>query len=145
MKFENISHKAVVLWETGLLILFAGLFAVSLLVLTPHTWLWYLILWLLGALYILTAFLYLPLYYLSVEFSLNDEVVVYKKGVLFPKTSILYRDRIAFVTINNNPLTPIFKISSLVIDSAGARLKLFLISSDRAKELADLLTEAKGE
>lgn len=144
MEYENISKKAVVLWEIALLLLFAGLVMLTLYVLSPHTWLWYTVLWLLGAVYILSAFLYLPLYYLSHRFKITDEVVVYKKGVLFPRTEILYRNSIVFVTVYHNPLTPLLKISSVVIDSAGAKQKLFLINTKRAKEIARLLTEAKG-
>ncbi|MFZ2537749.1 MAG: PH domain-containing protein [Oscillospiraceae bacterium] len=141
MKFERISVKAVILWEILATLVFALILALILFVFLPHTWLWYTLLWLLGAVFVLTAFLYIPIAYLNIEYAINSRVIIYRKGVLFPNTEVLYRDRIAFVTIYNNPLTPILKINSLVISAAGGDMRILFMNSKRAKEIADLLSK----
>ena len=144
MELERISAKAVIIWEAIAAILFGLLFALLLFLLVEGTWLWYALLWLTGAAYVLTAFLYLPLYYISVEYGVNDGAVVYRKGVIFPNTQILYRDRIAFVTVYNNPFTPVLKLSSLVVSAAGGRIHIWFLDTRRAQELAGWLSEGRS-
>ena len=139
MNFERLSGKAVIIWEIVAALLFGVLLALVLFIFIPGTWLWYTVLWLLGAIYVLTAFLYVPLYYLSVEYAVGEEAVIYRKGVIFPNTQILYRDRIAFVTVYNNPLTPLLKLSSLTISAAGGNIHIWFMNSARAQEIADEL------
>jgi membrane protein YdbS with pleckstrin-like domain len=140
MKFEKVSRKAVILWELLALAVCGLLLWLVLVVFIPYTWLWYTLLWVLGALWVLTAFLYLPLYYLGIEYALGGEAVVYRKGLFFPHTQILYRDRIAFVTVYHNPLTPLLGISTLVISAAGGSMRIPFLQTSRAKELADELS-----
>ena len=144
MEFERISAKAVIIWEAIAAILFGLLFALLLFLLVEGTWLWYTLLWLAGAGYILTAFLYLPLYYISIEYGVTDEAIIYRKGVIFPNTQILYRDRIAFVTVYNNPFTPLLKLSSLTVSAAGGRIHIWFLNTRRAQELAALLSEERS-
>ena len=136
MKFERLPAKAIIIWELLAALLFAALFSLTLFLLIPGTWLWYTLLWVLGALCVLTTFLYLPLYYTSIEFGANSKVLVYRKGVIFPKTEILYRDRIAFVTVYHNPLTPVLQLSTLTVRAAGGTLRILFMSTKRAEALA---------
>ena len=145
MVFERISAQALIFWELLAAVLFAVLFAVPLLLLRPGTWLWYLILWVLGAAYVLCAFLYVPLYYLSVEYGVNDRALVYRKGVIFPNTQVLYRDRIAFVTVYKNPLTPLLQISTLMVSAAGGNIRILFLNADRADQLAAQLSREGAE
>ncbi len=140
MKFEHISVMAAVMWEILALAVGVLAFWLILLVFVPHTWIWYLLLWILGALMIGITFIYIPFLYLNTEFAIDDQVVVYKKGVLFTSTQILYLDRIVFVTVYNNPLTPILKVSSLVISAAGGSMTILFLNSKRAKELANIFS-----
>lgn len=140
MKLERISPKALAFWEILLALLAALLTGIALAVLHAGTWLWYTVLWVLGALWVLGSFLYLPLYYLSVEYGVDDRAVVYRKGVLFPNTQILYRDRIAFVTVYRNPFTPLLHISTLVVSAAGGNIRILFLNSDRADALAAVLS-----
>ena len=142
LKFEKISIKAVILWELLAIIVFGIIFGLILYIFLPYTWLWYTLLWLLGAISILTTFLYIPLAYINIEYGINRQAIIYRKGVFFPSTQILYRDRIAFVTTYNNPLTPIFKINSLVISAAGGTMRILFMNSKRAKEIVALLTKS---
>ena len=140
MRFERVSRKALILWELLAAVAAGMLLWLIVYFFVPGTWLWYPLLWLIGAVYVLAAFLYFPLLYLSIEYGLNDEALVYRTGVIFPSTQILYRDRIAFVTVYNNPLTPLLGLSSLVVSAAGGNIHILFMNSARARELAALLS-----
>lgn len=143
MQFERISRKALVLWELMAVIIFAIITAGLLYILVPGTWLWYLLLWITGAAAVLVTFLYLPLSYISIEYAIGKDAIVYRKGVIFPNTQILYRDRIAFVTVYKNPLTPFLHISSLVVSAAGGNIRILFLNSKRAEEISMLLSKEK--
>lgn len=144
MKFERLSFTAAIMWEIIALLVNVVILIILLLVLNPHTWVWYTSLWLLGALAIVETFIYVPFLYLNTSFGINREAIVYKKGVLFTSTQILYRERIVFVTVYNNPLTPLLHISTLVISAAGGSMTIAFLNSKRAKELAVLLSKEKS-
>lgn len=143
MKFENISIMAAVMWEILALSVAAVLVILVLYIFAPFTWLWYLILFLIGLVLIGTTFLYIPFLYLNTEFAMNKKAIVYRKGVIFPSTQILYRERIVFVTVYNNPLTPILKVSTLIISAAGGTMSILFLNSKRANELASTLSREK--
>ncbi len=141
MEFERISWKAILLWELLAALALCLLVTLTVLIFVPYTWLWYLLLWVLGALYVLTAFLYFPLLYLNIGYAVCEKAIVYRSGVLFKSTRILYRDRIAFVTVYNTPFTPLLHISTFVASAAGGTLRIFFMNADRAEALSELLSK----
>jgi len=141
MKLERISIMAAFMWELVSVAISLFILWVILFVFIPYTWLWYTLLWTLGAITICTTFIYVPFLYLNSEYGLSDKVIVYKKGVLLKSTQILYRDRIAFVSVYSNPLTPILKVSSLVISAAGGTIRIIFLSSKRAEQIAKELAK----
>lgn len=143
MRFERISIMAAIMWEILALVVGIVLLIATLFILAPHTWLWYLVLWLLGAIYIAVAFVYIPYLYLNTEFAVTSAAVIYKKGVIFPSTQILYRDRIVFVTVYDNPLTPFLHVSSLAVSAAGGNMTILFMNTDRARQIAGLLAKEK--
>lgn len=143
MKFENISIMAAVMWEIVALAAFSILTLLALVILAPHTWLWYLVLFIIGLAAVTVVFLYVPFLYLNTEFAISKQAVVYRKGVIFPSTQVLYRDRIVFVTVYNNPLTPLLHVSTLVVSAAGGSLTIVFLNSKRAQELASQLAREK--
>ncbi len=143
MEYEHISIKALIVWEIFTLIIASIGWNVLLWMLTAGTWFWYLILWLYGAVVVLICFLYLPLAYYNIEYAVFKDTVVYKRGVILPNTQVMYRDRIAFVSVYKNPLTPLLKLSSLVISAAGGNIRILFIDDKRAEEIADLLSQKK--
>lgn len=143
MIYEQLSIKAFILWEVMAVILAGIGWKVLLWALTAGTWVWYLVLWLYGAVVVLTCFLYLPLAFYNMEYAVLKDTIVYKKGVILPNTQIMYRDRIAFVSVYKNPLTPLLKLSSLVISAAGGKIRILFIDSNRAEEISDLLSQKK--
>ncbi|MEG0895340.1 MAG: PH domain-containing protein [Oscillospiraceae bacterium] len=145
LKYEHISIMAAVMWEILSIIIFALIYIVVFIVLAPYTWLWYTIVFVLGLLFIGVSFIYVPFLYLNTKFALTDEIIVYKKGVLFPSVQILYKSRIAFVTVYNNPLTSLLHVSTLVISAAGATMTILFMNSDKAEEVARKLSDYKAE
>lgn len=145
MEYEHISVKALIVWEVFAVI--SGAIGLNFLIwaLTPGTWIWYFLLWLYGAVMILICFLYLPLAYFNIEYGVFKDTIVYKRGVILPNTQIMYRDRIAFVTVYKNPLTPILKLSSLVVSAAGGSIRILFIDSQRADEIANILSKRKHQ
>lgn len=143
MEYENISIKALILWEVLAIILASIGWNILLWALTAGTWIWYLVLWIYGAIVVLICFLYLPLAYYNIEYAVFKDTIVYKRGVILPNTQVMYRDRIAFVSVYKNPLTPLLKLSSLVISAAGGKIRILFIDDKRAEEIADLLSQKK--
>ncbi|MEG2813811.1 MAG: PH domain-containing protein, partial [Oscillospiraceae bacterium] len=92
-----------------------------------------------GGILILITFLYIPFLYVNTLFYINDTAIILHKGVIFPSTQILYRDRIAFVTIYKNPLTPLLHVSTLRITAAGGNMTILFLNSVRAKKLSQEL------
>ena len=142
MKEYRLPKRALFLFETAALLCAAVLFCVILFVFVPGTWLWYLLLWLDGALYVLTAFLYLPLFYISFSYRVSERELLSHSGVLLPKSRILYRSRIAFVTLARSPLSTLFGLSTLTVHAAGGTLSYHLLKREEAEKLAAELTEA---
>lgn len=138
MKFERISIKAAVLWEISVIIIAAILLVLVLVIFAPYTWLWYLLLWLLGAAVVFFTFFYIPIAYLNIEYCIFNKTIIYKKGVFFKSTQLLSMNKVSFATIYNNPLTPLLKVSTLVISAPGGNLRILFINSDRAREIADI-------
>lgn len=143
MNFERISITAAIMWEVTAVLISAALVTLVLIVFAPFTWLWYTILFLIGLVTIAATFLYIPFLYINTEFAINKKAIVYRKGVIFPSTQVLYRERIVFVTVYNNPLTPILKVSTLRISAAGGTLTILYLNSKRANELASQLAREK--
>lgn len=141
MNFEKITVKVSVLLQIIAFICFSFLIFLALKILVPYTWLWYTIIWVIGGIYVLTAFLYIPLFYNSLSLGFSNDKIVYKRGVIFHKSEILYKDRIVFITVYNNPLTPFFKISSLIITATGGSMRIFCIDTKRANEIAKQLQQ----
>ena len=141
MKEFSVSKKALLLWETAALSCAAVLYCLILWIFIPGTWLWYLLLWLVGAVYILTAFLFLPLYHLSFSYRVTKRELFSHSGILFPKSRIMDRSRIAFVTLRHGPLTRLFGLSTLTVHAAGGSLSFRLLEHREAEELASFLTE----
>lgn len=143
MEYEHLSIKALILWEIVTVVTAVPLLKLLLWVLTAGTWVWYFSLWLFGAVLIVICFLYLPLAYYNVEYAIFKDTIVYKRGVIMPNTQVMYRDRIAFVSVYKNPLTPMLKLSSLVVSAAGGKIRILFIDEKRADEIADILSKKK--
>lgn len=134
-----MSFLAAVMWELLAIAISALVLLIITIILEKYTWVWYTVLWVWGALSVLAFTLYVPLLYLNTRVGVNDDVIVYQKGVIFPSTQIMYKKRIAYITLYNNPLTALLKVSSLSVSSSGGNMTILFLNSQTAKELANSL------
>lgn len=140
MKYEKLPQKVLIIWEFMALIVFAGLFFLLRLFLRTDTLVWDIILWLLGAAFILCSFLYLPLLYISCRYAVLSDQVIVKRGVIFNKTHYLKRELVSFVSVYRNPFTRLLDISTLVITAPGASVFILFMSHRRAMSIAKQLS-----
>ncbi len=145
LQYQNISKKSIILLEITYFIVWVLLFGAVLWVFTPFTWLWYTLVWLLGVMLVLTEGLYLPLLYHSYQYCVTDRIVSYRHGVFFNKRQFIYRDRIIYVSVYNSPLTWVLGISTLVISTAGAKLRIGFLNRKVAQALAQELSPSPEE
>lgn len=136
MEFETLPKRFLVFWEILACTVFGVLALLAFQFLPQGSLVWYGVLWLLGALFILTAFLYLPLLYLNYSWCCGETELVVRAGVIFYQTRFLKRDKISFVTVYHTPLSPLLRWSSVVVTAPGSRLVLPFLSRERAVRLA---------
>lgn len=140
MKYETLPKKVLVLWELLAVIVLLLLLKLTRVLLSPYTIWWYGVQWVLGALAVLTLFLYLPLMYISFRYIVLTEQIVLKGGVIFHKTHYLRRENISFISVYKNPLTDLLHLSSLMITAPGAKLFIPLMDHRRAMAIAKQLS-----
>lgn len=142
LPYRKVSKKSITLWEIGFFLIWIALVSLVLWIFTPFTWLWYTLVWILGVLLILVEFLYFPILYNSIQYCVTDRMIAYRHGVFFNQRQFMYRDRIVFVSVYNTPLTPILGISTLVVNTAGATMRIGFLNRKVAKALAEELSPA---
>lgn len=140
MKYETLPARVLVFWKILAIFLHAALAALAQFILNPYHIVWYVTLWVIGALAVLVCFLYLPLFYISVKYAVTEEQFVLHRGVIFHKTHYLKRDTITFISVYRNPLTPLVNISSLMLTAPGAQVFILCMRHDRAVEIAKELS-----
>lgn len=136
MIFETIPKKSLIIWEILSVFSYGVLFFLCRWLLPDYSIVWYAVLWLIGALFILTSLLYLPLLYLNVRYGISDEKIILKSGVIFQKTYVMMRDKISFVTVYTTPLDYLLGLSGLVISAPGSRLVILFMDAKRAEHIA---------
>lgn len=142
LRYKKVSRKSIILWEIIFFLLWTAIFVLVLWAFTPFTWLWNSLIWLLGVLLILVEALYFPMLYSSTQYCITDELIAYRRGVFFNQRQFIYRNRIIYVSVYNTPLTPLLGISSLVITTAGAKIRINFLNRRLAQQLAEELAPA---
>lgn len=140
MKLQALPLKSLIIWEILSFTLIIILVLLTLLIFTPYTTLWYIILWCIGALAIFLCIFYCPLLYISYKFSMDEKYFLLKRGVLFNKTHIVNKDQISFVGITKTPFSYITKLSTLIIVAPRAKLIIPFMLTDRNIEIAKNLS-----
>lgn len=140
MDFETLPKRVIVLWEV-VAVLIGGLFiALTIFIFVAHTIVWYILLWLFGAIIVLVCFLYLPLLFMSTKFKITEEHFILHRGVIFYKSHYMKRDKISYISVYKNPFTGLIDISSLILTSPGAQLIIPFMGHERAVDIAKLLS-----
>ena len=135
MTRKGISRGALAVWEVAAGLAAALLIGLVLLIFTPRTWLWYSLLWLIGLAFVLAAFLYLPLLYISCCYIVTEEYVEYQSGVIFFTRRRMLKSSIMYVTILKSPLSPLLKTRTVVFSAMGGKLIIPFLPVRNAVEL----------
>ena len=136
----TISKKALILWEA---LAFAAAALIAGLVcffFPPHTFFWYLLLWLDGLALVLCEFLYLPLRYENERYFTDDEYVEYQRGFLILVRSRILRRAVLYVTIIRTPFSLLFGTRTIQICSMGTRMIIPFLPKEEAYALLRELT-----
>ena len=101
-----------------------------------------LLIWLMAG---FTGIIYAPLYYQSYQYELSKDRLHIRRGIFFVREQWVERDKILLVSLTNHPLTPVVRLSSLVLTTPGSRCMLLTLDTDRARQLAqELVREEEG-
>lgn len=141
MQYEKLPRRSLVIWEIASVVLYAVLFWLIWNLIPSYTVVWYVVLWLIGALSLLTAVLYLPLLYLNIGYAIKKDQVVLTSGVFVHKNYVMRRDRISFVTRYTTPLDRFLRVSGVVLSAPGSQLMLLFIDSERAKQIVERINQ----
>ena len=92
---------------------------------------------------VLLAIWWIPRYYSSITYMLQKEEICWKRGVWFRQTGIVPYNRITNVDIIQGPLSRLFGLSSLRIQTAGysaqASAELVLAGIDNPEEIREII------
>lgn len=119
---RGISRGALAVWEVLAGVVAAAAAGLVLLFFAPRSWLWYSLLWLIGLLFVLTAFLYLPLRYLNCCYTITEEYVEYQTGVLFFSRRRMLKSSVMYVTVLKDPLSPLLGTRTVILSAMGGRM-----------------------
>lgn len=142
MKLNSLPKTVLLVWEILSIILVTVLFSVALIILNPHTIVWYIVLWIIGAFFILLCALYCPLLYISYKYSISKDIFILKRGVIFNKTHIINKNHISYISVTKNPFTKITKLSTLTIVAPRARVIIPLMSHEKNTEILTQLSSS---
>ena len=140
MKDKRISRRALLIWELFALLIWLGPAVVLSIFLTPFSLWWNVIFWPGTGIYLLAALFYLPMLYRSTRYGLSEGKVLFEQGIFFHRKHYMNRERIVFVTVMKTPLTPVFRVSSLVISATGGKIHIPFLDNRVAKSLAQTLS-----
>ncbi len=140
MKYETLPKKVLFLWECAAIICIAVIMVITLIIFQPHTIVWYLLLWSIGAVAVFFLFLFLPLAFVSTKYVILTEQVILQKGVIFHRVHYLKRETISFISVYKNPFTNLLNLSTLIISAPGARIFIPLMNHKRALLIAKRLS-----
>lgn len=124
MKRKRISVKSLLMWEIITLVMSALIISIPWIIFEAGSLIRRISVISLAVLAAILCILYFPLHYLSIHYVVNQNIVLYAKGLLIRKTNILDRRKIVFVSVVKNPFTPFLRTCSLIIRAPGATIKI---------------------
>ncbi len=140
INYQYLPKRVLILWEILTILVITLLFAIACLFLNHYHIIWYITMWLIGALGIFLGFLYLPLLYIGYQFSVSENEIILHRGVIFHKRHYLKRDKITFVTIFHDPVSSAFGLTTLAVTSPGASLLMPFMDLKLARSIAKELS-----
>lgn len=139
----GISRKFLALLEVLAGLAAALLAFLVLLIFNPRTWVWYTLLWLIGLAFVLAAFLYLPLLYLTCRYTLTSEYLEFRGGIFFHSQHRMPRSSIMYVTVVRSPVSYLCRTRTLIIRSMGGSIVIPMVPLQSAEKLLTVLGEAR--
>ena len=140
MKRKRISIKGLIMWEFITLTLFGLIISIPWNLFEHYSLLWWSTVGSIGLLSILTCIGYLPIYFLSAYYVIDDNMVLYTKGIFSRRTHVLRREQITIVSVVKNPFTPIFRTCSVVIKAPGATITIKHLNVKVAAQVLRILS-----
>ena len=137
---NHISTKVLWVWEMGNVLVFS-LIALVIYYVTPYrsVW-WYGGLWLTGFLFVLFAFLYLPLLQLTCVYQANEDYLEYRRGIFFMRKSRLAHRAVTSVSLVRSPFSVLTRTTDVFIRGMGANLYIPFLEKEEADVLAEWIT-----
>lgn len=135
LSYEKLPKRTLVVWECFSAMACVVLYFLVDFITRSGTLLQALLFWLVGAIFILSGMLYLPLLYLNVQYRFGPGEVVLKSGLFVERNQVIRRENISFVTQYTAPFARFFRLSSLVIHAPGAKLRLLFVDAESANEI----------
>lgn len=133
---EKFSFRFAVYAEAVHLVLSALVFALALWGLTPHTVFWYVVLVLLGGVYLFFAVFYIPMYAVNWSLTVTEESIILTSGVFVVRTRHQLRSQISMATVYDNPFSGLLSVSTLVLYAPGSTVVIPLLDRKRAYAIA---------
>ena len=143
MEFKYLPKRVMVIWELITLILCGSLICLGAFLIAKDTFLWYAVLWLLGAFSIFMVFFYVPIYYVNYCYAINKTHVILTHGVLYNRVHHLKIDKISYVSVYKTPLARLLGLRTVIISAPGSQMRLLFIKSADAKELSKRLSPGR--
>ncbi len=137
---KRLPLRVLVLWEAAIFCAAALLIGLVLWGLKPHTILWYVLLVLLGGVYLFYAVFYFPMYYVGFRLYDHKNFIGSRSGVMVEKTRYQRKAEITVAEVYDNPLTPLCHLSTLMLHSPGSTLVILLMDTKEAHALARKLS-----
>lgn len=139
MMMHKPDYRILRVWRINLVILsLIPAFAIALLETGSLPWSLLTGAW--ALLFLLVYLVYLPLYYNSVSFSMEDGRISLRSGVFYKKRRWMDLDKVQHYAIVRGPVSRLFGLATLVFTAAGGRLTMPGFRLEYAGRLLDALS-----
>jgi membrane protein YdbS with pleckstrin-like domain len=138
-EWKRLPFRVAVLWEIMLLLTAGLLFWGVYKIFAVGTLVWYIILAVLGGVYLFFAVLYIPLYFVGFQMGFFEDYLLLRSGVFVQRSKYQKRDQISVVSVMDNPITPLLHLSSLSLKAPGSSLFVPLMDTKTADEIASAI------
>lgn len=93
----------------------------------------------LAAVFIAFSLFLIPLWLKNIRITVSGEYMKIEKGVIFKSTYIICKEQIIYISKVKTPLSALFGLCSVKINSARTKITIPLISKEAADTLTDFL------
>ena len=131
----RVSRRSVALWRIRFCIITIICAIVASLVLTPFSIAWNISTMGLLAILLFMYFLYYPSKYRRLSYSVDNDRIYVKSGVIYRYERYMEIDRVQYVNFVADTLQRIMGLNGVLILAAGSRIYIPCLEKDKAKIL----------